>query len=123
MTTAHTKPIDPATAQAVQLFLRRAALQFAVRDGILFGSRARGYARRDSDADVAVVLDGRRGKFMQTKLAMADIAFDTLLDTGIHVQPLPVWASEWNAPESWWNPELLRTVKRTGVSVWPPTRT
>ncbi len=112
--------IDPQTTRAVRVFLERAAVHFPMRAGILFGSRARGDARDDSDADVAVRLAGPPDAFLETKLAMADIAFDAMLDTGIHIQPLPIWDAEWNAPDSWSNPELLRNEKRSGgIRVWP----
>ena len=35
---------------------------------------------------------------------MADVAFDVLLETGIRIQPLPVWEDEWEHPESYSNP-------------------
>jgi predicted nucleotidyltransferase len=82
---------------------------------ILFGSRARRTHRPDSDADVAVVLRGRPGKFVATKLAMADLAYDVLLDTGIRIQPLPIWEKEWGHPETYSNPRLLRNIEREGI--------
>jgi len=47
---------------------------------------ARGQTHRaDSDADVAVLLRGAHQRFLPTKLAMADFAFDVLLETGINI--------------------------------------
>jgi len=88
-----------------------------VQSAILFGSRARGSFRADSDADIAVVLAGPRGKFMTTKLEMADMAFDVMLDTGIRVEALPVWVEEWANPEAYRNPFLLRNIERDGVLI------
>lgn len=121
MTLHPARTIDPITAQAVNAFLEEVSSRFPVRGAVLFGSRARGHARDDSDADVAILLRDPRGPFMQTKLEMADIAFDTLLDTGIRIQPLPIWEAEWSNPDSWPNPELLHNVKRTGIHVWHPS--
>lgn len=113
--------IDPLTIQAVNAFLEKVSSRFAVRDAVLFGSRAHGHARPDSDADIAVLLRGPHGPFMQTKLEMADIAFDAMLDTGVRIQPLPVWEDEWSNPDSWPNPELLHNVKQSGIRVWHPS--
>ena len=82
---------------------------------IVFGSRARGTHRPDSDADVAVLLRGEHQRFLPTKLAMADLAFDVLLETGIAISPLPVWIDEWEHPETYSNPALLQTIAREGV--------
>ena len=68
-----------------------------------------------SDADVAVLLRGSPGKFVATKLAMDDLAYDVLLDTGIRIQPLPVWESEWSQPENYSNPWLLKNIANEGI--------
>jgi len=109
-------PLSPATRAAVQAFVQRAAAQYPVSRVILFGSRARGTERPDSDADVAVLLKGH-GDFLRTKLEMADIAFDVLLDTGIRIQPLPIWEDEWEHPEQYSNPELLKNIEREGIAL------
>ena len=103
------------TLQATRAFAARIASAYATQSILLFGSRARGTARAESDADVAVVLKGAPGHFVHTKMAMNDIAYDILLDTGIRIQPLPIWESEWAQPESYSNPYLLRNVARDGV--------
>lgn len=112
---------DPKTRAAIDAFIERLKPRFALREAILFGSRARGDARPDSDADVAVVLRGERGPFMQTKLEMADIAFDTMLDSGVRIQPLPIWDEDRRDPDHWSNPELLRNIEQMGIRVWRTT--
>jgi predicted nucleotidyltransferase len=115
MHTQTDKPLDTETARTVRAFLDRVARDFPVRGAILFGSRARGQFSADSDADVAVLLPGEPGKFLSAKLAMADIAFDVLLETGIRVQPLPVWETEWSHPDAYANPALLNNIEREGI--------
>lgn len=110
-----TKMIDPDTAVATRLFMERVIRQFDVSGGVLFGSRARHTHQHDSDADVAVFLRGEHFRYLPTKLAMADLAFDVLLETGIRVQPLPIWEDEWAHPENYSNPNLLRNIAAEGI--------
>lgn len=110
-----TAEIDPDTERAVRVFLGRIAERYAPQGAILFGSRARRTHRADSDADVAVVLSGSPGDFAATKLAMADVAYDVLLETGLRIQPFPIWEGEWESPEEYSNPSLLRNIERDGV--------
>ena len=108
-------PLDPETERAARAFLDRIARQYEVAGAIVYGSRARHTHRPESDADVAVLLRGRAGPFVATKLEMADIAYDVLLETGIRVQPLPIWEEEWTHPEAYSDPRLLRNIDREGV--------
>lgn len=110
-------PVDAATMNTVTAFLERVACVFPMRSAILFGSRARGEFLPESDADVAVLLSGQRGQFMATKLAMSDMAFDVLLDTGIRIEALPVWENEWENPDTYRNPHLLHNIARDGVII------
>lgn len=107
--------IDPETEKAVQRFLALISERYDMAGAIVFGSRARGTHRPDSDADVAVLLRGEHLRFLTTKLAMADVAFDVLLETGIVISPLPVWLDEWEHPETYLNPTLLRNIAREGI--------
>lgn len=107
--------IDPETKQAARLFLNRIAGQYDMAGAILFGSHARQAHRSDSDADVAVLLRGEHQRFLPTKLAMADVAYDVLLETGINISPLPVWLDEWEHPETYSNPNLLKNIANEGV--------
>jgi predicted nucleotidyltransferase len=107
--------IDPETEKAVRRFLALISERYDMAGAIVFGSRARGTHRPDSDADVAVLLRGEHLRFLTTKLAMADVAFDVLLETGIAISPLPVWLDEWEHPETYLNPTLLRNIAREGI--------
>jgi uncharacterized protein len=99
---------------ATREFIRRVSVAYSVKGAILFGSRARGTHRADSDVDLAVLMRGPRGKLMDTSLRMADIAFDVLLETSIYIQPLPIWEDDWEHPETHSNPRLLENIRREG---------
>ena len=103
------------TLAAARTFAARITSAYPTQQAILFGSRARGTAHDESDADVAIILSGLPGHFIKTKMAMNDIAYDILLDTGIRIQPLPVWKSEWAHPERYANPHLLRNIAREDI--------
>ena len=107
--------IDHKTDEAVRSFLALISPRYDMAGAIIYGSRARGTHRPDSDADVAVLLNGEHQRFLTTKLDMADVAFDVLLDTGISISPLPIWMDEWEHPETYSNPTLLRNIAREGV--------
>ncbi|MGE4048147.1 MAG: nucleotidyltransferase family protein [Acetobacteraceae bacterium] len=105
---------DRATAR---VFLRHLRDRYEVERAILFGSRARGDDQPDSDLDLAVVLKGARGDFIDTKLDMAGIAFDVLLETGVLVQALPLWEVDLQHPERFANPALIRAIAAEGIRV------
>ena len=115
MTNTLAAQIPASTLAATRAFVARVAHFYPTQQAILFGSRARGTEHDESDADVAVILSGLPGPFIKTKMAMNDIAYDILLDTGIRIQPLPVWEGEWAHPEDYSNPHLLRNIAREGI--------
>lgn len=108
---------DPATQQAIRRYMSVIERQYDTAGAILYGSRARGTHRPDSDADLAILLRGAHQERLRTTLAMADIAFDILLETGINITPLPVWLDEWEHPETHSNPSLLRNIAAEGIQV------
>ena len=105
------------TLTAIRAFAERVAHAYPTQKAILFGSRARGTEHDESDADAAIILKGAVGPFIKSKMAMNDIAYDILLDTGIRIQPLPVWEAEWAHPENYSNPYLLKNIARNGVTL------
>ena len=113
--TDFTQPVDAATVHAARLFVASVARHYPLRSALLFGSRARGGFRSDSDADIAVLLDGLRRPFLATKLELADMAYDVLLETGVHIQPFPLWSEEWEHPETFSNPRLIENIRREGI--------
>lgn len=56
---------------------------------VLFGSRARGDARPESDYDVAVFLRDFSGHISREGFILADITHDILLETGAFITALP----------------------------------
>ena len=107
--------IDPRTEEAVKRFLALIAGSYDMAGAILYGRRACGAFPPDSDADLAVLLRGERRRLAPTTLAMADVAYDVLLETGVNIAPLPIWVDEWEHPETYSNPDLLRNIAREGI--------
>lgn len=107
--------LDHDTEQAVRRFLALISDRYDVAQAIVYGSRARGTHRPDSDVDVALLLRGEQQRFLPAKLDMADVAFDVLLETGTLISPLPVWLTEWAHPERYSNPSLLQNINQEGV--------
>lgn len=78
---------------------------------ILFGSRARGDAREDSDYDLAVLLHDYHGEWSE---------HERLVDLGLDVgEELGAWVSLWPlGPEDMARPTLpMENLRRDGVSV------
>jgi uncharacterized protein len=46
---------------------------------------------------------------------MIDAAYAVELESGIVVSPLPIWQDQWEHPEQFSNPSLLRNIQREGV--------
>lgn len=83
----------------------------------MFGSRARGTHRSDSDADLAVILKGEADRRYKVAGDMAEVAFDAMQETGVLVDPLPIWEDELVQPHSFGNPALIETIKPEGLRV------
>lgn len=112
---AATPRMDAATERAARAFMQRLEGRFPVIESILYGSRARGTHKEDSDADIAVVLKGEPGDRYKFSGDMAGIAFDVMMETGVLVQAMPLWESELKHPESFSNPALIANIRREGL--------
>ena len=52
------------------------------------------------------------------RLGGAGLGYGVGVEAGRLISPLPVWVCEWERPEGYSNPELLRTIDREGVRLW-----
>jgi uncharacterized protein len=110
--------IDPATRKALAEF--KAVLNRCygerLRGVYLFGSRARGDHRPDSDADVAVFLDQVVDPLGE-QLGLVDRGYPILLDTGINIQP---WVFEYASladPANHRASYLVRAIREEGIGL------
>lgn len=77
---------------------------------VLFGSRARGEARPDSDWDIAVFLQGEPSSGDLDRLS--DLGFDMLLETEQYIQVIPLPARR-EAEESL----FLSSIRNDGIAL------
>jgi predicted nucleotidyltransferase len=107
--------IDAETERAARVFLKRIEDKYPFSEAILYGSRARGDHKPDSDADIAVVLKGKPQRRAQVSGDMAAIAFHVLMETGVMAQGFPLWPGEMARPETFSNPALIDNILREGI--------
>lgn len=109
---AMTDRIELDVSRTIERFLSRIGRDYPVFQAVLFGSRARGDHHPESDGDLIVVLDGPPSDQVSTKLDMADIAYEIMLETGILISPFPVWKAEWANPVA---DDYLMNAREEGV--------
>jgi len=107
--------LDAKTERAARVFMQRLEGKYPAIEGLVYGSRARGDHKPDSDTDLAVILKGERGDRYKVSGDMAGIAFDVMMETGVLVSPLPLWEEEFQQPERFSNPALIANIKREGL--------
>jgi uncharacterized protein len=113
----HTSAIDPITRNSVTQFLARISGDYHIAGAWLYGSRARGDAGAESDADLAVILEGPRGQTSAVAAEMAGAEFDIMIETGVLVSAFPIWIEDWNNPAGHANPYLIANIKREGIAL------
>jgi len=108
--------LDPVTQVALASFKTLLAARYGehLRSLYLFGSRARGEQRPDSDADVAVFLDQVTDPIGE-QFDLIDAGYDILLDTGVYIQPWVFDEASLTNPERYPASHLVTTIRREGV--------
>jgi len=109
--------LEPAVEAAVRKFISLISARYDIERVIVYGSRARGDHREDSDIDVAVLLRGEPQSRFRVMNDMTDSAFDVLNTTDLLVSPVPFWSDEWANPENSSSQILMRNIQREGIQV------
>jgi predicted nucleotidyltransferase len=78
---------------------------------VLFGSRARGDFRPDSDYDVAVFIR-EPDRWLDEVIRLTDLGTDILMDTGAVISAKPFRAGTYNEPLP-----LMREIQREGLDL------
>jgi len=78
---------------------------------VLFGSRARGNSRPDSDYDIAVFIRDP-GNWLDEVVRLADLGTDILMDTGAVISAKPFRAGAYNEALP-----LMDSIRREGLDL------
>ncbi len=107
--------LDPQTRTALADFRARLVQRYGarVRGLVLFGSRARGDHRSDSDADVAVFM-GDTSEPIREQMDMAQEAYNVYLADGLMIQPW-VFKGTPDNPDPSHAANLLKAVSDEGI--------
>ena len=102
----------PTDLSLPQEYKRRVESAFSDRliKAVLYGSRARGDARPDSDWDIAVFLAGEPSSDDLNRLS--DLGTDLLYETGQFIQPLPIAGHRLEEQS-----HLLKAIRSEGVAL------
>jgi len=111
-----TVKIDVATKQALDKFKACLTRRYGQRlkSVYLFGSRARGDFRPDSDADVAVFLESVSNP-IQEQMDMGDDAYDIWMDSTIRIEPWVFEEASLTDPGKYRATQIVKTIKREGI--------
>ena len=113
------KNIDSETLVAIEIFISKLATKVNFLNVILFGSRARGDHTKDSDADLAVVINDEMTYLIDLQHLMSDFSYEVLLEKGIRIQATPIGINEWNNPNISRYAKLIFNIKKDGLTLLP----
>lgn len=115
-------PTEAEVAQALARFARDLRRHYGERlQGVyLFGSRARGDHRPDSDVDVAVVLADGEWVPWAERWTLNRMAYEPGLDSGLFIQVWVFSASQWNDAGPRDATDLVHSAKRDARLVGEP---
>lgn len=107
---------DPKAIEACRQFAEMGGWP-AAKAFILFGSRARGDYNEDSDADLAIIVEGKPANSWDDLVAMSAVTLKILDRTGVWIEPILIGEAEFGDPEKASNPAFLREIKKDGVNI------
>jgi antitoxin ChpS len=108
--------LDSSTEYALAAFKARLKERYGERlKGVfLFGSRARGDFRPESDADVAVFLDHVSDPIRE-QMAMGDDAYDIWMEMGVRIEPWAFEQASLTDPDRYRASHLVKTIRQEGI--------
>jgi predicted nucleotidyltransferase len=106
--------MTPEERKALDGFVAAVRAHYGARlhDILVFGSRARGDNKPDSDVDVAVIFLDANWDYWTRKLELVDMTWEALRDQDLLIQPWPVSKSVWDLPEMHPKPHFVESVRR-----------
>jgi predicted nucleotidyltransferase len=113
-------PTKEEAASALGRFVAEVRSHYGSRlKGIfLFGSRARADHAPESDADVAVILEGTDWVEWIERHALVRLAYVPSLETGLAIQPWPFSEQQWNEPDGK-STRLVASARRDAIPLKP----
>jgi len=88
-----------------------------LHDILVFGSRARGDNRDDSDIDLAIIFEDSDWDYWSRKFELLDMSWDAYIEANLDIEPWPVSKNVWDHPESHRNPRFIRAVQKDAISL------
>lgn len=108
---------DPKAVEACRQFAVEISGQRDAKSFILFGSRARGDHNEESDADLAIIVEGKPANSWDEIYAMGSAVWKVFDQTAILISPILIGEAEFDDPEKASNPAFLREIKKDGVKI------
>lgn len=111
-------PSDEIVERDVRAFAQALSHHYgaSLRGIFMFGSRARGDNRPDSDVDLAVVVEGVPTDWRE-RGALSDLSYDILVNDAVDIQAWPISKDVWDNPELHSNPAFVQAIKRDARSI------